>query len=481
MSLIVRQSLLQLTVSIIATMTATLGAVAYLRRVRAERPAIGTFNFRDVATLFVFIITLPLIYLALPRFWLTTFLAFTFGSALAIGLRPVLRPTTLWVFIGTLLGANIWVARTMLGTQAGWQLYWVLVGTVVLISAISVANLYVQGGMQLRHAAWFVLLLAAYDFYFSQIVPLTPELADRFQGYPLNAAVGFRFDVFNAAIGIGDLLAFGIFGAATYKAYGTKGRYDSRSPSSSSSAPPHPVSHHSSLVRSPEAASTSSSPSKHGSDHPPSSSTAGCAPTTAPNAPWPNSVPTPTTCPGPNRQPLQADPPSHAQPPDPHTVNALGHHPVTQTQQPSCDHRPELFLQPERENSEPAPNDAPNHAPSPVRTSTEQHLVRVGGSASIARSVLVLPADTELVAGRVGHDAEPVRRVVMKPQSLGAELLGAVDPLPRVVNEDVDVQPVLDLLGLWDTLQVEHGEPGRWLEMDPTSVNVSGNSIPKKP
>ena len=71
MSLIVRQSLLQLTVSIIATMTATLGAVAYLRQVRAERPAIGTFNFRDVATLFVFIITLPIIYLALPRFWLT--------------------------------------------------------------------------------------------------------------------------------------------------------------------------------------------------------------------------------------------------------------------------------------------------------------------------------------------------------------------------------------------------------------------------
>ncbi len=222
MSLIVRQSILQLSVSIVATMAATLGAVAYLRRIRADRPAIGTFNFRDVGTLFVFIITLPLIYLALPRFWLTTFLTFTFASAIAIGLRPVIRPTRLWLLIGALLGANIWVARTMLGTQAGWQLYWVLVGTVVLISAISVANLYVQGGMQLRHAAWFTLVLAAYDFYFSQIVPLTPELADRFQGYPLNAAVGFRFDLFNAAIGIGDLLAFGIFGAATYKAYGPK-------------------------------------------------------------------------------------------------------------------------------------------------------------------------------------------------------------------------------------------------------------------
>jgi hypothetical protein len=222
MSLIVRQSLLQLTVSIVATMTVALGAVAYLRRVRAERPAIGTFNFRDVATLLAFIIVLPMIYLGLPRFWLTIFLTFTFGSALAIGLRPLIRPTAMWTVIGVLLGANLFVARTMLGTQAGWQLYWILVGTVVLVSAISVSNLYVQGGMQLRHAAWFTLLLAAYDFYFSQVVPLTPELADRFQGYPLNAAVGFRFDVFNAAIGIGDLLAFGIFAAAAYKAYGAR-------------------------------------------------------------------------------------------------------------------------------------------------------------------------------------------------------------------------------------------------------------------
>jgi hypothetical protein len=220
MSLLVRQSMLQLFISCVATLTVTLGAVAYLRRVRAERPAIGTFNLRDVAILMTFITALPVFYLALPRYMLTTFLAITFASAMAIGLRPVLPPTPRWLLIGTLLGANIWVARTMLGTQAGWQLYWVLVGTVVLISAISVANLYVQGGMQLRHAAWFTLALAFYDFYFSQIVPLTPELADRFQGYPLNAAVGFRFDVFNAAIGIGDLLAFAVFAAATYKAYG---------------------------------------------------------------------------------------------------------------------------------------------------------------------------------------------------------------------------------------------------------------------
>jgi hypothetical protein len=222
MSLLARQSILQLCIATFATLSVSIGAVAYLRQVRVERPAIGTFNLRDVATLMVFIVSLPVLYLSLPRPVLTGFLVVTFASALAIGLRPFLGPTLRWLVIGTVLGANIWVARTMLGTQAGWQLYWVLVDLVVLASAVSVANLYVQGGMQLRHAAWFTLALAGYDFFFSQIVPLTPELADRFQGYPLNAAIGFRFDVFNAAIGIGDLLAFAVFAAATYKAYGAK-------------------------------------------------------------------------------------------------------------------------------------------------------------------------------------------------------------------------------------------------------------------
>ncbi len=222
MSLLTRQSLLQLVVASVATIGVSTGAVAYLRRVRAERPAIGTFNARDVVILMGFIVTLPVLYLSLPQFWLTFFLTITFMSALAIGLRPLLKPATMWTVIGVLLGANLWVARTMLGTQTGWQVYWILVGIVVLASAVSVANLYVQGGMRLQHAAWFTLALAVYDYVFSQVVPLTPRLADRFQGHPLNAAIGMRFDVFNAAIGIGDLLAFGIFTAAAYKAYGPR-------------------------------------------------------------------------------------------------------------------------------------------------------------------------------------------------------------------------------------------------------------------
>ena len=39
----------------------------YLRRVRIERPPIGTFNGRDIGILFVLLSTIPLFYLFIPR------------------------------------------------------------------------------------------------------------------------------------------------------------------------------------------------------------------------------------------------------------------------------------------------------------------------------------------------------------------------------------------------------------------------------
>ena len=60
-------------------------ALFYLRRVRLERPAIGTFNSRDIRILFSFIVFLPLLYVLLPHWALTCFLMLTFASALSIG------------------------------------------------------------------------------------------------------------------------------------------------------------------------------------------------------------------------------------------------------------------------------------------------------------------------------------------------------------------------------------------------------------
>jgi hypothetical protein len=218
--LLVPATLFQLVVVLFGALATCTAALAYVHRVRLERPAVGVFNGRDIVVLFVFITTLPALYLILPHWALTSFLILTFLASLSIGYRPVVRPALLWTGIGLLLGINVWIARTLLGTVFGWQLFWAETSLVVLLGATAVANLYVQGGMKLRHVAWFALVLAVYDVMFSVVIPLTPKLADEFIGYPLDPSIGMRVGLYNANIGIGDLLVYGMFTVAALKAYG---------------------------------------------------------------------------------------------------------------------------------------------------------------------------------------------------------------------------------------------------------------------
>jgi hypothetical protein len=196
--------------------------LSYLRHVRMERPAIGTFNGRDVITVFVLLSTIPLFYLSLPRWLLTSFLVLTFVSALSFGLRPLLPPLAVWLVVGVLLGLNLWLGTNALGTVGGWQLFWAENDVIVVLAAVFVANLYVQGGMGLKHVAWFALALAAYDMVFTSVAPVTPALVEAFLGYPLNPSVGMRWGIDNAAIGIGDLLVYGLFVLAVAKGYGRR-------------------------------------------------------------------------------------------------------------------------------------------------------------------------------------------------------------------------------------------------------------------
>src|SRR5262245_64928549 len=213
-------STFQLGVALIGSALASLGALFYFRRVRMERPAIGKFNVRDVAILFVFLMILPAFYLLIPRWALETLLVLTFMSALSIGLQKLLTPLTMWVVIGALIGADLWMGQHLLGTVIGWQVFWAENSLVVLLAAISVANLYVQGGMQLRHVAWFAAGLAIYDSVFSIGFPVTNLLVRDFVGYPLFPAMGMRISFNEAIVGLGDLLVYAAFTLAAVKAYG---------------------------------------------------------------------------------------------------------------------------------------------------------------------------------------------------------------------------------------------------------------------
>jgi len=216
-------SLFQLITTTIGALAVALGSLYYLRHVRLERPAIGRFNGRDVTILFIFLTLLPALYLLLPRWALDLALIVTFVAALHIGFSPVLSPTTLWLGIGLLIGADLWMGHHMINNVFPWQFVWAENSLVVLLAAIAVANLYVQGGMQLRHVAWFAAGLAIYDAVFTLVWPVTNLLVREFVNYPLFPAMGMRIRFDEAIVGLGDLLVYGGFTIAALKAYGKPG------------------------------------------------------------------------------------------------------------------------------------------------------------------------------------------------------------------------------------------------------------------
>ncbi|HEX6448403.1 MAG TPA: hypothetical protein VF060_02975 [Trebonia sp.] len=198
------------------------GALAYFRRVRMDRPAVGTFNTRDVVILLGFIGVLPFVYGWLPVPLVTCLLVLTFTSALYIGYRPLLGPVGIWLGIGLLLGFNIWSSNHIMGTLPGWQVWFTEQGITVALAAIAVCNLYLQGGMKFRHVAWLSLGLAGYDVIFAAYYPLTGRLIARYLTHPLTPLVGIRFGYVDYAVGLGDLLVYSLFFVAAYKAYGAR-------------------------------------------------------------------------------------------------------------------------------------------------------------------------------------------------------------------------------------------------------------------
>ena len=215
-------SLTELGVIMTGAIVVCAGALAYFRRVRMERPAVGTFNARDVVILLVFIGVLPFVYGWLPVPLVTCLLALTFASALYIGYRPLLGSVGIWLGIGLLFGFNIWSSNHVMGTLPGWQVWFAEQGIMVVLVAIAVCNLYLQGGMKLRHVAWLSLGLAGYDVLFAAYYPLTGKLIARYITHPLTPLLGMRFGFVDYAIGLGDLLVYSLFFVAAYKAYGAR-------------------------------------------------------------------------------------------------------------------------------------------------------------------------------------------------------------------------------------------------------------------
>lgn len=207
-----------LAVDLCLALGAVLGSVAYFRRFRLARPAVGVFNGRDVLVMLAFVVVMPLVYVALPVWVLPTMLGLVFFGVLAITAEPVLRRR--WLrrgAIATLLAADI------VAWQTGSAWFTMVNSIVIVLACIGAANLNVQGGFTLRHAAWFVLGLAAYDLFFITVIPLTQKLFAAAEGYVFAPVAVVRIGEFATAVGMGDILAYALFGLAAYKAHGRVG------------------------------------------------------------------------------------------------------------------------------------------------------------------------------------------------------------------------------------------------------------------
>jgi len=219
---LLQQTFTEFGVIVVGVTLVTSGALLYFRRVRMERPPIGTFNGRDIVILLAFISALPFLYGYLPYWLITCLLIVTFGSALYIGYSPVLGPARTWLGIGLLIGLNYWTSHHLMGSTAGWQLWWTELTILVGLGAIAVSNLYVQGGMKLKYVAWLAFGLAVYDIIFATVLPLTDQLVAGYLAHPLDPLLGMRFGIDNYGVGLGDLLVYSLFLIACYKAYGAK-------------------------------------------------------------------------------------------------------------------------------------------------------------------------------------------------------------------------------------------------------------------
>ncbi|HET6212845.1 MAG TPA: hypothetical protein VFE14_08245 [Micromonosporaceae bacterium] len=212
----------QVLVSAIAlafTIAVPLGAVGFFHRYRLTRPAVGVMNGRDVAVMLGFVVALPFAYVALPPWVLPAVLGLVYAGALSIGYEPAVPRR--WLRRALILGLLAADAVTAAAAAPFW--FWAVNSLLVALVAGVVANLNVQAGLRLRHAAWFAAALAGYDLVFATVIPLTQRLAEAVDGYPFAPAAGLRIGAAGALVGLGDLLAYAMYAVAATKAYGRTG------------------------------------------------------------------------------------------------------------------------------------------------------------------------------------------------------------------------------------------------------------------
>jgi hypothetical protein len=218
------QTLFHVATTLVLSLGAPLLAIAYLRGYRLPRPAVGVFTAGDIVVMTAFVVLMPFGYLALPHWALPVVLGIFFYGSLVIGYQPVVRHRPIrHVLVVALLGADLSAAVAMSHGWAAPVWYGLVNSVLIVLVAVSAANLTAQGGLRLNHVAAFALALGCYDAFFATVVPMTQRFVDATAGYAFAPAAGVTVGSLSSWIGMGDLFVYAFYGAVAVKAYGRRG------------------------------------------------------------------------------------------------------------------------------------------------------------------------------------------------------------------------------------------------------------------
>lgn len=197
---------------------AILLSLAYFRRYRMPQPPLGRLNLWDVALTMAVIVLIPYLHLLLPGWANTLFLSLITTSLLYFFLEPIiaLRPLR-WLVVLGLVAVGV-VAAYLL--PAGSLGYTAINDALIILSVVAVSNIWVQSGVSARDLVILALAIAAYDFIFTGLLPVTADLFAQLDNLPFVPMIAWRDGEVWAAIGLGDTLMASAFVLVLYKAWG---------------------------------------------------------------------------------------------------------------------------------------------------------------------------------------------------------------------------------------------------------------------
>ncbi|HET9442790.1 MAG TPA: hypothetical protein VFO65_05665 [Acidimicrobiales bacterium] len=191
--------------------------LAYLRRVRVDRPPVGVFNHRDVLLVGVVLVVIPPLYLRLPAAALATVFAVLSTAMVSFALAPLLRPARAFAAAAVLVAADVALAE-LARESYGW-LFDAVNNLALAIVVVGVCAMWVQSGVRARHVAALAGALAVYDVVATTALPLMADLVDRLASLPLTPMLVWGAGDGVVGIGMGDLLLVVVWTMVAEKAF----------------------------------------------------------------------------------------------------------------------------------------------------------------------------------------------------------------------------------------------------------------------